>query len=964
MIWTQLAELFGRRLSDAEKTQLQQERLRKQKEKARLKQRARAIPIYTVGEIPAHRLVDSDDIPSGSSEVLKLFFRSWPFIRPYFLGYWSYPERVVEAASTDMLGERKAAYLLRAAVGVLLLGFTLIGFDALIPDVPTAEGLLYVLFGLSIVAIAGTWFGRGTTQLLSAVVLTISLVLEFIVTSFFTSGWYGKLAIWAYIALCLPWPYIQPYIRRFFGNVRRGVETSIADLVSDGEFNFAYCALLAIVLTVVTPAFGLIPPIVTLAAWLFYVPVIGVVVALCAMAMMSGVKQLIATIALIFALLGVAISATFFVTGWEAKVIAGVLVAICIAGWTVQFRANEDKSVSYRVRVKTHLAYFYIVSFVQRILGTGFALLNADLLNQALLQGEPLAPLLSSLLGFPELSSDFLASLSQEERMDLLWRWVAINLGYFFMMLPINVAMGYYNMWIMQMINQDLREALVERWHQLSITYHSDHRTGDSIFRIYQDSAMVTNVIRMLIEITLRIFSYISTVAVIFLLSPLIGTVAALIVIPGFIFGYFSMPRVRQRSLAYRAAASDVTATVQETFSSIRVIKAFNAADQAQDKMEQDSVVSFNAAYRIRNLIAAVTIGMFTLMAAVMITGEFTMAFWARDALPTFGEEIIKLVGLTFVVWNLAAFNYARGEFRGSANSLRWLLRNWMTCQDMAMGLKRVFDILDIEPDIQDKPDAVPFESFTSDISFENVNFRYVEDRPVLDDVSFEAKTGTITAIIGPTGSGKSSLMALLLRMFDPDGGRITIDGRDIKDYQVNSLRSAISIALQENVLFALSVRDNIKYVAPSATDEQLHEAIRVAAMDDYVDGLPEGVDTILSDRGGKISSGQKQRLSIARAVIRDAPILVLDEPTAALDAATELKVLSNLAEWGKDRAIFLITHRISTIRRADNILYLDKGRIVESGNHEELMALEDGAYRSFVEAEMTLTDTSRSLIS
>ena len=279
------------------------------------------------------------------------------------------------------------------------------------------------------------------------------------------------------------------------------------------------------------------------------------------------------------------------------------------------------------------------------------------------------------------------------------------------------------------------------------------------------------------------------------------------------------------------------------------------------------------------------------------------------------------------------------------------------------MGLKRVFDILDIEPDIKDDPDAVPFKEFESEIAFENVNFRYVEDRPVLDDVSFSAKAGTITAIIGPTGSGKSSLMALLLRMFDPQSGRITIDGRDIKEFQVNSLRSSISIALQENVLFALSVRDNIKYVAPSATDSQLYDAIRVAAMDDYVDGLPNGVDTILSDRGGKISSGQKQRLSIARAVIRDTPILVLDEPTAALDAATELRVLSNLSEWGKDRAIFLITHRISTIRRADNILYLDEGRIVESGNHDQLMAIEGGAYRSFVDAEMTLTDTSRRLV-
>ncbi|MCY3857334.1 MAG: ABC transporter ATP-binding protein [Gammaproteobacteria bacterium] len=804
-------------------------------EREALKRRARAVPIYGFGDIPAARMPDAEDVPKGSSEVVLLFFRSWPYIRPFFLGNWWYP--------------------------------------------------------------------------------------------------------------------------------KEGVDANQADLVSDEQHNFEYCAILALFVSVAVPLFGLLPPMGVLESALLYVPMSAVVVALFAVVFTRGTNQLISTIALIFSLLGIAICAMYFVGGWEVKVLAGFLVFISLAGWIFQYRKSAEGKWVYRIRVKSHLVYFYLVSFAQRMLGVGFALLNADLLNQALLQGEPLAPTLMAILGFPELSSAYIETLSYSERMDLLYRWVFINLGYFFIMLPINVAMGYYNMWIMQMINQNLREALVERWHQLSITYHSDHRTGDSIFRIYQDSAMVTNVIRMLIDITLRIFSYFSTVAVIYLLSPLIGTVAALVLIPAFFFGYYAMPKVRERSLAYRAAASDVTATVQETFSSIRVIKAFNASEQAQDKMEEDSLVSFNAAYRIRNLIAAVTIIMFTVAAAVMISGEFTMAFWARDELSTWGTDLIALVGVTFVVWNLAGFNFARGEFRGSANSLRWLLRNWMTCQDMAMGLKRVFDILDIEPDIKDDPSAVPFQEFENEIAFENVNFRYIEDRPVLDDVSFTAKAGTITAIIGPTGSGKSSLMALLLRMYDPQSGRITIDGRDIREFQVNSLRSSISIALQENVLFALSVRDNIKYVAPTATDSQLYEAIRVAAMDDYVDGLPEGIDTLLSDRGGKISSGQKQRLSIARAVIRDTPILVLDEPTAALDAATELKVLSNLSEWGKDRAIFLITHRISTIRRADNILYLDDGRIVESGNHDQLMAIEDGAYRSFVDAEMTLTDTSRRLV-
>jgi ABC-type multidrug transport system fused ATPase/permease subunit len=153
-----------------------------------------------------------------------------------------------------------------------------------------------------------------------------------------------------------------------------------------------------------------------------------------------------------------------------------------------------------------------------------------------------------------------------------------------------------------------------------------------------------------------------------------------------------------------------------------------------------------------------------------------------------------------------------------------------------------------------------------------------------------------------------------------------------------------------------MSVRDNIRYVAPQADDAQINRAVQIACMDDYVNGLPNGLDTVLGDRGGKLSTGQRQRLSIARAVVRDAPILILDEPTASLDAATEQRVMANLSEWGRDRAIFLITHRISTIRRADNILYLDEGRIIESGNHQELMQREGGRYRAFVEAETNLS--------
>ena len=564
-----------------------------------------------------------------------------------------------------------------------------------------------------------------------------------------------------------------------------------------------------------------------------------------------------------------------------------------------------------RIRTNTHLVYFYAINFTQRFIGLGLGLITADLFNQSLLQGEPIAPGFAEFLGVSAWAQGSITEMTQEQRVELLWIYLTIIISFYFVMFPLNIINPYYNMWIMQRINQDLRLALVERWHQLSMNYHSEHRTGDSIFRIYQDSAQVTVVIGHLINLTIQVFSYFTCVGLVMLLNPWIDLMAGVIVIPALMWSAYAMPRVRTRSLVYREASSAVTSTVQESFTAIRLIKSFNNTDKAQQRLESDSIVSFNAAYRIRVLIALVTIFMFTSAAVFMITGEFMMAWWAYHKEPTFATDLIKLAGVSFVVWNLASFEWSKGEFRGAANNIRGLLRNWMTAQDMAMGLRRVFDILDTQPDVIDSPNAVPFTEFKESIEFEHVHFHYKSDRPVLDDVNLIAKPSTITAIIGPTGSGKSSLVSLLLRLFDPQSGSIKIDGKDLRDYQVATLRENISIALQENVLFAMSVRDNITYVAPDATSEQIADAVKVSGMDEYVAGMPQGLDTVLSDRGGKISSGQRKRLSIARAVVRDTAILVLDEPMAALDAATEHTVMDNLSEWGRERAIFLITHRI-----------------------------------------------------
>ena len=753
------------------------------------------------------------------------------------------------------------------------------------------------------------------------------------------------------------WPYIRP---RFLGQwwyPGQGVKEGTAELSGSDGYR-SYAPLFVAVVALCGPLTGWTDATLEWPMNLLYIPVAGVAVGTFLMNYARGAMQGFGIVAILLASVGAILAGVFLVDLYTTGPYVLAVVGACIFGWMVQFRVSDGR-VDYRVRSRTHLVYFYAINFLERFLDLALGVILADLLNQSLLQADPLAPGLAVLLGYPELAAGSIEALTTEQRHELKWTYVYFALGTHLARLPLRIFNPYFNMWIMQGINQDLRLDLLTRWHQLSLSYHSGHRSGDSIYRIYQDSAMVTAVVGHLIGMTLAMMSYYSCVFLVTLLSPWLGLIAGVLVAPALLWAQWAMPRMRTRTLVYRAATSDVTSTVQEGFGAIRLIKAFGTAGRAQRRLEEDSVIAFNAAYRVKVLIAVVTIVMYTIAATFMAGGTFLTALWASRGDPTFAIDLMALLGISWLVWNLASFSWARDQFHESSGDLRKLLRDWMTAQDMAMGLRRVFDILDIEPDVTDSPNAVPLAAFREEIRYENVKFAYEADRPVLDGVSFSAKPGSITAIIGPTGSGKSTLSALLLRLFDPEGGAITIDGKDLRDYQLQSVRKNVAIALQENVLFAMSVRDNIRYAAPAASDEQIRAAVHVAAMDDYVAGLPNGLDTVLSDRGGKLSTGQRQRLSIARAVVRDTPILVLDEPTAALDAATEHEVMQNLAQWGQGRAIFVITHRISTIRRADNILYLDRGRIMESGSHDHLMRLEDGRYRAFVEAEQTLTSAA-----
>jgi ABC-type multidrug transport system fused ATPase/permease subunit len=368
-----------------------------------------------------------------------------------------------------------------------------------------------------------------------------------------------------------------------------------------------------------------------------------------------------------------------------------------------------------------------------------------------------------------------------------------------------------------------------------------------------------------------------------------------------------------------------------------------------QELFEEHSTGAFAASHDARVRLMLFGFYAFICAAVPLVFVELRAALFAYSGAETFLRDL--LLGFGFAIWNLGGQDQARLRARVSISSLETLLITWSKAQDMAMGLNRVYQILDLTPDVENQPDAVELERVNQSIRFHGLQFSYPE-RELFNDISFEAHVGDITAILGPTGSGKTTLMLLLLRMFEYQQGRLELDGRDIREFTFQSVRKNITLATQENILFSMSVLDNIRYARQEATDEEVHEAARIACADEFIERLPEKYHTFLGEKAAKLSTGQRQRLVIARAILKDSPILILDEPTASLDAVTEQHIMSNIKAWAEQRTVFLITHRLSTVRLADRIVFLKDGRVADLGSHSELMARPSN-YRAFVEAEL-----------
>lgn len=613
--------------------------------------------------------------------------------------------------------------------------------------------------------------------------------------------------------------------------------------------------------------------------------------------------------------------------------------------------------------VRRHLAVLLIGMALLAIAGFGTFLIYAPALWGGALQGKPISELAARAVGFaPELFSR-VESLSPELRRALAERLTWVLAGVAVGITAGAMAIGYYGVWILQRVNQSLRLQLVDRLQTLSLRFHDQSRVGDAIYRTYQDSAMVTQVVQSYIIAPIAALTQAATLTLVLAaFAPRLALTLLLTWLPLLAFGLWFSPRLRARFRVARETNSGLTSRIQESLSGVRVIKAYGLESFEQARFEEASLAAFAGARGARGSLATFGVLVFWVIGGAILAATVVATLATREQVPLwlstqaaalgFSWLETTLVGAGFTVWTLGLYNAWKGIFSAGGGSVVNVFRTWGRAQDIAVGLDRVFELLDLVPEVEDAPDAIALAPLRDGISFRDVAFAYQPDRPALLGVSFDARTSAITALVGPTGSGKSTLMALLLRLFDADAGSIELDGVDLRRLRVADLRRAIAIALQENVLFATSIRENIRYAVPDASDAAVRAAAKVACADEFISALPADYDTELGERGAKLSTGQRQRITIARAILKDAPILVLDEPTASLDAETEHRLVRNLAEWGRGRCVFLVTHRLSTIRMADQIVYLDGGKVLESGSHEALAARAGGAYRALVESE------------
>lgn len=510
------------------------------------------------------------------------------------------------------------------------------------------------------------------------------------------------------------------------------------------------------------------------------------------------------------------------------------------------------------------------------------------------------------------------------------------------------LTLSAYVIYIFQRIAQDFRTNLYNRFQAFSLMFHADQQVGDTIYRLMMDSPVITSILNVLVILPLRAVGMTFVTVLIMMLISWRLAMIFIVSIPitagaGVIAGRLLLPAFRSA----REKSAGFMTQIEESLTFFKVLKMSSREADSARWFEKAGWSALAAARRARLLLVSYRTATFILGGLGIIAINYFGAHevWAGRAV----NGLLQMPPFELTVMSLGVLLAIRSLFRMGSDTLRTFFDQWGVVQDTVVALDRVYEFLFQAPEIRDAEDAVDCPDHPEKIEFDDVCFSYRPGTPILKNIRLKAESGTITAIAGPTGAGKTTLANMIPRFMDPQSGAVKINGRDIKDYTLNSLRKRISIALQENFIFTANFTDNIRYGHPEADDEAVERAATVAGLHDFITGCPDGYASQVGEKGCRISVGQRQQVGIARAIIMDAPILILDEPTADLDPLTENKLVKNLEKLKPGRMIFIIAHRLSTIRRADRILFMEDGEIVERGTHDELIADPDGKYRRYV---------------